>query len=62
MEKPTVDDPIRNDLLKSSASLKQEVCKEHTVVQWLAFWNEAEKTAERSGYKLCEAVKYKFYN
>ena len=27
---PTVDDPIRNDLLKSSDRLKQEVNKEHT--------------------------------
>ena len=27
---PTVDDPIRNDLLKSSGRLKQEVNKEHT--------------------------------
>ena len=27
---PTMDDPIRNDLLKSSGRLKQEVNKEHT--------------------------------
>ena len=27
---PTMDDPIRNDLLKSSDRLKQEVNNEHT--------------------------------
>ena len=30
VEKPTVDDPIRNDLLKSGVSLKQEVNNEQT--------------------------------
>ena len=27
-----MDEPIRNDSLKSSDRLKQEVCKEHTVI------------------------------
>ena len=29
---PTADDPIRNDLLKSSDRLNQEVNKEHTIL------------------------------
>ena len=33
-----MDDPIRNDLLKSSDRLKQEVCKEHTVAAQLLYY------------------------
>ena len=34
MDYPPMDDPIRNDSLKSSDRLKQEVCKEHTVMPY----------------------------
>ena len=61
MDYTPMDDQIRNDSLKSSDRMKQEVCKEHTVNIIGISSTELTFSLQKKGYGLLVPIALKTY-